>query len=171
MVESARRLETGVLTPTRELQKEYWDVFVGTLGESFPLRPQSARPQDSLFLSSGRAGFEYKARVTSRAAWIQVALSMNDARREAAWFPILLSERESIDREIGSSLGWDTPRDDLKENRMAIRLDGADFQDRADWPRQHRWLLDHLELLHTVFGPRIRALKPLRSFDVSRDGP
>jgi hypothetical protein len=37
----------------------------------------------------------------------------------------------------------------------------ADIQDKADWPRQHRWLKDKLEALHAAFSPDIRELDPV----------
>ena len=168
IAQTARGIESGTLTPTRELQQAYWQAFVESLGQPPFLRPQSVFPQDRLFLSAGRAGFEYMARVTSRATWIQVALSINDLKREAAWFPVLLADRERIDEELGYTLDWDHPRDGYKENRMAIRLAGADFHDRADWPRQHEWLRVHLEKLHRVFDPRLQALPPLSAMTSQR---
>jgi hypothetical protein len=33
----------------------------------------------------------------------------------------------------------------------------ADIEDQQAWPRQHEWLLERLERLQQVFGPKIKA--------------
>ena len=30
--------------------------------------------------------------------------------------------------------------------------------DRNDWPNQHKWLLEKIELFRKVFGPRVKTL-------------
>lgn len=166
VVRAAQGIENAALTPTRELQRTYWEAFIATLGSGFVLRPQKARPQDSLFFSAGRRGIEYQAKVTSRDDWIQVGLSTSGGEWDAVWFPLLLAERDRIDTELGSTLSWDSPENGYKENRMAVRLTGADFQNREDWPRQHEWLRITLEALYRVFDPRIRELPPPGTLEV-----
>jgi Domain of unknown function (DUF4268) len=170
VAQKARIIETGPLTPIKELQLAYWQEFVAYLADDPVLRPQSARPQSYLYLTSGRSGVEYIARFSSRAPWIQVAFSINTLRHDIAWFPLLLDQRDEIDRELGQNLDWDQPRDGYKENRMAIRLENADFQQQPDWSRQHEWLRLQLQALYRIFGPRVRALPPPGSVTVSDAG-
>lgn len=169
VAQTARSIESGVLTPMKELQLAYWQQFTASVQGNRVLRPQSARPQSYLYLSSGRGGVEYIARFSSRDPWVQVSVNLNTQRSDSAWFPLLLQQREEIDRELGTTLDWDHPRDNYKENRMAIRLEGADFREQSDWPRQHDWLRRHLTLLYQVFGPRIRALPQLGQVSAGDD--
>lgn len=47
----------------------------------------------------------------------------------------------------------------------AAGLDADTIVCQDDWPRQHEWLRVHLEKLHHVFGPRIRALPSLATLN------
>lgn len=169
---TARGLEAVALTPNQELQLSYWEALVASANAHPLLRPQSPRPHPYLYFSAGRAGTEFSARVSSRAPWIQVSVNFPQPQADVAWFPLLSQDRYAIEEEIGRAFAWDDPPDGFKENRIAIRLEGADFRDREDWPRQHQWLLMELEKLYKVFGPRLRNLPPLGSsnLDMVREG-
>ena len=45
-----------------------------------------------------------------------------------------------------------------KESRIELQLEGADPTNRADWPRQHKWLKDTLDLFQQVFASRVKLL-------------
>lgn len=45
--------------------------------------------------------------------------------------------------------------DDDKPAKAALYLDGAHPANRADWPRQHKWLAETLRKFVDVFGPRL----------------
>ena len=155
---TARRIETTGITPTKELQREYWEAFRQELLQHSFLKPQKALPQYAMYLSIGRSGAQLMASVSAREPWIQAAVTFYDSKRDAQWFPLLLQQREEIDRELGAALPWDNPPYGYKEGRMAVRLHEADFHDRSDWPRQHAWLREKLEALHRAFAPRVKAL-------------
>ena len=60
---------------------------------------------------------------------------------------------------LGESLTW-YEAEAQQRRRIFVRMP-ADIQDKADWPRQHRWLKEKLEALHGTFSPEIRELVPL----------
>ena len=41
--------------------------------------------------------------------------------------------------------------------RIACYLNDVDPADKADWPKQHEWLVKRLNELHRIFAPRVRA--------------
>jgi len=131
-----RRIETTELTPTKELQYEYWEAFRKALLERGFLRPPPARPTHEMDIALGRAGIVLRARLTSREKWIQAAVVIMDRQRNAFWFGRLEDQKDKIDQELGFGLTWNgaaVPR----ENRIYVRLPDTNFRDRSNWPRQH----------------------------------
>ena len=162
---AARGMEASALTPTKELQRRYWEALGQELRDHSFLKPQKGLPQYWTNISIGRTGARLMASVSSREPYIQAAFDIEDPKQEPHWFPLLLKARDEIDGELGISLPWDDPPDRVKEARMGLRLRPADYQDLTDWPRQHAWLRETLEQLHRTFAPRIKAL-PLNSRSV-----
>lgn len=166
---ATRRLESDAITPVKQRQLQYWEAFAAVLRERSFLTPQKPLPQYWTNISIGRSGVKLMAAVSSRESWIQASFAIEDPKKDLYWFPILLKQRHEIDQELGVPLPWDEP-DVYKESRMGLRF-AADYQDSADWPRQHEWLRTTLELLHKVFTPRVKALPavPIASMSVSDD--
>ena len=85
-----------------------------------------------------------------------VAVGFNFYKQAAkSNFKAVQSESAAIEVEIGVPLEWDE-LPNRGESRIRIRL-GADPLCRTDWPRQHSWMCDKLELLHGSLAPRTGA--------------
>jgi uncharacterized protein involved in outer membrane biogenesis len=82
----------------------------------------------------------------------QVVIQSRDAQ---AVFRRLIKQRDEIDAEFGEALKW-TESADVKRRTISISM-AADIEDQQAWPRQHEWLLERLERLQQVFGPKIKA--------------
>lgn len=66
----------------------------------------------------------------------------------------LVAQKEALDSAYGEPLDWSTNREGVVSkviNKIAI----ADPNDRADWPRQHEWMIDQLKRFERVFGPPV----------------
>ena len=66
----------------------------------------------------------------------------------------LLAERTAYEDRYGAPLDW-MPKGDHK---VIDRLTPALPNDRADWPRQHEWMIDCLKRMETVFAEPVRRL-------------
>ena len=135
---------------------EYWTAFCDSLraaGSRFGTRTSSG--DNWIAWSAGRSGFGYcclvsrpKKRVTARI--FLPGSTAKDCYRQ------LLERRDDLDAAL-PGLSWE-PRPTNVESYISLYLDGADPNDRTDWPRQHDWLRARLDELDRVFGPVIRQL-------------
>ena len=64
-------------------------------------------------------------------------------------FRALFAQKDEIERRVGEPLVWMTV-DDAQRRRRAFVWIPAKLDDRADWPRQHRWLREELERMAGV---------------------
>lgn len=70
----------------------------------------------------------------------------------------LLTDREALDAAYGAELDWQ-PAKPGSAFKIVERLPVANPADRADWPKQHAWLVERLKRLEAVFvGPVRQAL-------------
>ncbi len=73
-------------------------------------------------------------------------------------FNALMAERYIIDTAYDGALDWQ-PLPDRVAARIAVHLPNADVADRADWPRQHAWIVGELAKFRRVFADRVKALR------------
>jgi hypothetical protein len=69
-------------------------------------------------------------------------------------FHPLSREKEQIEKEIAARLEW-REKPEIGNSEIILKLHDADPENRHDWPRQHAWLLKHLEAFYMAFAPRI----------------
>jgi hypothetical protein len=74
------------------------------------------------------------------------------------YFKSLFAQRSAIESEFGAPLDWEG----LESNSYVSISLPVDVEDRADWAKQHRWLVEQLSKTHRVLVPRIRALHAQR---------
>jgi hypothetical protein len=149
--EGVARVESEMLSPTKQLQLEYWTT----------IRTTKPLPQNWMNMSIGRSGFGLTA-VASTWNTDLASYDIGEIKAEVVitapnnktYFEQLLTEKSQIEAELGYELVWFSPE---KSSKIHIRQT-ADLQNRADWPNQFSWLLTKLEDLRRVFGDRIKAL-------------
>lgn len=66
----------------------------------------------------------------------------------------LIAQREELEMAFGAALDWSRNREGVM-SKIVARIPVADPNDRADWPRQHAWMVDHLIRMERVFGPLV----------------
>ena len=160
--------ESGGLTPTQQLQLEFWQGFRALLlesqtGQASALKPQKASAQHWTSFSIGRSNFNLFAAVNTRNLGVSVGLviATPDAKQH---FALLESERERIETEVGQPLLWKLLPDG-KESRIELVNTGVDPRVRSSWPIQYAWLQHTLERFHRTFALRIKQLT------ITGDGP
>lgn len=154
---AAGGLATEELTDTKKLQLDYWTRlrdFIDEQGSS--LRCQKPLPQHWANFAIGRSGFWIEAYANRRDKRIGLALVL-DGPYAAQRLETLLHAKGEIEGSIGQVLDW-TNDPENKQRRVFLRLD-SDPANRSDWPNQHKWLVQKIELFREVFGPRIKNLE------------
>lgn len=150
------RIEAENLTETKKLQLEYWSAFREyVLENSNILKPQKALPQHWTNMAIGRSYFHLTAAVDTWDKKISVILVMSGPNSKPHYY-LLERDKEQIEKDLGFSPEWrELP--DNKESHITVRRN-INPTERSLWPEQHKWLLEHLEKFHRVFGPRIKQL-------------
>ena len=149
----AKRIE---LTPTKQLQLSFWTKLReygaqrGTV-----LKFQTPRPQNWITLSIGRSHFWMDATMSPHTGEISVQLIINTAAPKAD-FRQLFAQKEEIEVEAKEPFEWREAPEKVQK-RIELRR-RATPNNEATWPELFEWLLTKLELIHGVFGPRVKSL-------------
>ena len=160
--EGVARVENEALTPTKQLQLEYWKKFCEYAGsQSTTIRTTKPLPQNWMNMSIGRSGFGLIAVAstwnTDKASYdigeLKAEIVITDPNNKI-YFERLMEDKGQLEAELGYELNWYSQE---KSSKIHIRQT-ADIQNRADWPNQFAWLLSKLEDLRRVFGERIKML-------------
>lgn len=153
----AKRIESGEISGTKQLQQEYWAELKNQLAEAkSKLRSQKPLPQHWTNFAIGRANFHLAAVQNTREKRIGVLLVLTGMNAKAR-FKLLEADKEKIEQNAHTAFEWrELPG--KKESHIVLQLDGADPANRTDWARQHKWLKDTLDLYQRVFASRVKSL-------------
>ena len=150
-------------TDHKLLQQKFWREFRQFMEEkeSF-VRCQKASPQHWLNHSIGRSGFHlasilsmWNSVTEKKGAEIRSELYVTGASAKAD-FVALESQKSDIEKALGFPLFWHNP-----ENKHMCRIyarKDINFVDEKNWPECFKWLKEHLEAMHKVLAPIIKAL-------------
>ena len=154
---TASRISRSELTPTQQLNLEYWtglrDLLEERNGVISPVKPGS---WNWLSFPVGRSGFRLQVSISVPQKSIYVSLWLIAAYAKPR-FDFLERDKVNIEKEIGAELEWEE-KPGLRDKHIKLALSDTDPKDRQDWNRQHRWLCDKLETFHKVFSPRVKTL-------------
>ena len=143
------------------VQFEFWTGFKTHLeAHSKVLTSRKPYPCNWMNFGIGRGDFNLTA-IASLWNNREATYGKHELRAEVtlekmakAYYPQLEAQKEKIEAELGKPLIWNT---DGKIYRLQFLCD-ANLEDEAQWPQYFVWLQQHLELLHTVFRPRVQNL-------------
>jgi hypothetical protein len=146
------------LTPTKQLQLEYWQQFREYVQEnSSVMKPQKPAACHWMNFSIGTSRAYPHVLLNSRDCMISIRLQINKGPDRMAIFHLLLQERERIETEIGSTLDWEE-LPDKHTSYISLRKSNSDPTVKHNWPAQQKWMLEKLELFRSVFGERIKSI-------------
>lgn len=145
------------LTETQLQQMQYWTGLAEYMSDAnCQISSPNPVPKPFVFLRLGKAGIRLKVSISKGKRRLSVGLDMFD-EKATAYFNLLVQNREEIEQEFGISLEWDElPAQ--KSSRVSLHKKDTDPTDEEDWPDQHAWLAEKLELFDRVFRQRIQAL-------------
>ena len=154
---AARRIEDQALSPTQELYLRYWAAFRDFLINSgSSINPVKPTKENWTSYGVGRTGFGLAATINQweKRIRVEIYIGAEDAK---SFFALLKKDQAEIEKEFGGSLDWqELP--EAKASRIALALQPKDPADEDDWPKQHEWMQQKLELLDRTFRHRIRTL-------------
>jgi len=155
--EKAQRSQSTV-SETKELQEKLWTQFRDRIEASdTKLRPRNPRPRHYYTNPIGKAGFKISFVNTSKEGKLRIDLIINDDE-EAFWE--LKSQQDAIEKEIGSQLVWDEPRETrsgkMRSNISLVR--DADIEAVKNWDEYINWMIANGEQYLDVFYDRVQSL-------------
>ncbi|MBI5092284.1 MAG: DUF4268 domain-containing protein [Candidatus Hydrogenedentes bacterium] len=165
VAEGAARMQSGELTPNRQLQLAFWTDFRAYLTQKgSKLKTAKPYPQHWMDVALGRSSFNLAA-IASRYDSTKKSYQNQELRAELvitgdqskSYYRLLEQDRDEIERELGEPLTWHNPPE-KRMCRVYVRST-VDLDNRDRWPEYFTWLLEKLEKLYGVFGPRVRKLK------------
>ena len=148
-------------TELREAQLRFWTAFYEFMQGS-TVRCQKPKPERQMAHPIGRAGMWLTSVIST---WdsvgdstdyeMRVELNVADINAKAR-FAVLERQRDEIERACGGSLIWFN-QPDVNRCRIFARQK-ANFLDESQWPVQHKWLREKLELFQKVFVPIAQSI-------------
>lgn len=148
-------LSDGGLSGRQEIQLEYWTAVCALVDAEAPFRAVSPRGSAHINHGMGRTGAKLAMARNMRDRWIRCEIHLR-GRNAADMFGHLSARRERIEGDFGIGLEWEELAG--KASRVAMYLRDVDPDDRADWPRQHRWLVETAIRKHDAFRPVIAEM-------------
>ena len=151
---AARTMRSENLTPTKLLQRKFWEGFHPYLSQNSKIvSPQSARPQHWMNLAIGTSGVWHKITMNTRDKWVSSGIVIKTENR-LELYRQLYDEKETIESELGFELEW-FELAHKKESYIGINHH-CDTKDESKWPEMYVWLTETLEAMHNVFSPRVK---------------
>ena len=140
------------------LRQRFWTAFGEHVNQTNRrIKAPRPVPRAFVFFPIGRAWFRLKALMSTLSGKLVVRLDMTGPNAEAH-FNLLIVDQAEIEDEIGE-LGEDEQLEWREEsNAVVLTRRNANPTDETDWPNQHAWLAEKLELFDKVFRHRIQAL-------------
>ena len=140
------------ISDLKEQQQRFWQgVRARLLETKSKVRPQKAHPQHWADYAIGRSGAWLSATVNTAKAYVSVEFNFRGPP-DKAWFKELEAKRDQIELLLGDALVWKR-LDGKKSSRVGIYLEGQDPTNEQQWPTQQAWVVEKLELFHSVFSP------------------
>jgi len=155
---NAGSLSADNLTPIQQLKYDYWASFSSFIKNSdtkLHAKKPKCKHWASYGIGSSKAGSS--ALLNTQQGIISISLKIYASEDRLAVFNLLHQNREEIEKEMGCELEWDE-KPDKKSSNVYARNPQMNPTDRDSWPKQHAWMLEHLEKFRKVFGERIRKL-------------
>lgn len=136
-----------------DLYEAYWTRFSELVARSrIGLRPPTPRASNYARFSLGSSDRWMNAFASIRDRYIGVELVLRQPRYTTE-YARLEAARVEIEQEFGGALEWK----ELQDYRIALPQYGFDIQNRAEWARQHDWLIDTVKRFQQILLTRIDA--------------
>lgn len=156
---AARNAVDGNLSESKQTLLDYWTAFRELMIERGGLvNPTKAHPAGYMDFSLGKSGIWLNAHIKLNPPSIAAMVTIG-TNQSMAYFKLLEKDRDEYEALFGTRLKW-LERPSKKQKLIKIELEDADPANREDWSRQHGWIHDNLNRLHSTFSKAARSLDP-----------
>lgn len=157
VAKAASALEGSEMSELKLLQREYWDNFHQILEDASGAisGKRTPQPQNWMNYPIGRGGFTLGTQMQVWEKSVRAELYLTGPLAKER-LELLEQQKPEIERELGFCLNWDPLQG--QDCRISVLLPNVDPENREDWSRQHQWLAEKLNRLHSVFASRVAAL-------------
>lgn len=145
------------LSSTQQLYAEWYSGLMDYIGEHNKLvtRVKPAAQYWANF-GVGRSGFNLTSLLSVMQRRLGVNLTIIDPNSKPH-FHLLRAQKAQIETEAGESLEWsELPA--KKSSYITLYSWNIELTNRDDWPQQHKWMAEKLDLFHRIFSWRVKAL-------------
>lgn len=159
VAQSARATDGAELSERSILRREYWTGLherLNAVGGAVHGNRTPGR-RSWMAYSIGRSGFSIVAAINMRDKFIRVELYIKGEDAEE-YLNFLGAGIDEIEQELGYELEWGDQQATSRDCRISHYLRNTDPRNKSDWPRQHEWLVEHLNKMHQAFAQRVRDL-------------
>lgn len=153
---NARAARTQSVGPDQVVQRAFWAAFQDFLNSHDAQHwSRTDIPIGSMWgRNLGLRGVNLYAITRRKAGALGVVLEIENQPRLV---DDLVAQRTDIERDAGLNLFWKSPG---TRYQIGFEEAGFDLSSESQWPSQHAWLLQHLEIMLRVFKLRIADFNP-----------
>ncbi len=159
----ARTDDDGELSPTRQMQLEFWTGFSEYMESESSVACGRPRPWAYMGHGSGVPGIEV---LSVFSTWNTPSNSMSigelrvqmkfSGRSARALFEQLSASSDDIELESDQNYDWHDETGSVRP-RVFVQRD-AKIEDRDQWPDYHAWLKAEVERMFRVLVPKVREI-------------
>ena len=142
------------------MKQHYWTALSAFL-EQKNSRIKILTPHQYSYhqFSIGNSNFILTAAMKTQRKEISISLEIR-GKDAQSFFHLLRNQQDEIESEIGEKLSWREVASGGRGSVISINQNNIDPTDEPDWPSQHLWFKEKLELFDEVFRNRIKELDP-----------
>jgi hypothetical protein len=156
--QSARQIESGEITPIKQLQLEFWNQLSEHLNQrSGPVKARKPRPQHWMNFSIGRSDFKICLILNTWERECRTEIHLTGPHAKAHYL-LLEQQKPEIESEFGEPLIW-RKMEGQKRSIILTTNPHLDPNKREQWPAMLSWFEQQITKMHKVFAERIRNLE------------
>lgn len=153
------------LTPTRELQLEFWSALEPRLRESKDIpSTQTPRPQYWYDVALGHSDIFLSNTASPETGKVSIRVYLRHRIADKA-LEFFLTKKTEIEKEIGHQLNWD-PNPDTRDKIVQLERE-ADISNREQWPEILDWMEEHIIKFRKAFASRMSDFRRYRESDAT----
>lgn len=150
----AKKNKSTFLSDCQEFYLTYWIALTQFLMNVKEFRSQKPHPENYLTFSTGKSNVVLAAKINLPEKYVEIEIYLSGSNAKKYYF-YLLSEKEVIEKEIGSSLSWQEMPQKVA-SRILLKHENIDVSCLDEWQNQHSLIKNSLNLLQNAFLPRIK---------------
>lgn len=157
VAKEAKKIESGTLTETKQLQYEFWSKLQEYMLEnSKTVKARKPSPQHWMDFAVGKTGFRMSAIMNSETHKLAIWFTTygDDAKPN---FHALHDLKNEIEERVGFDFEWREMPDKLSSN-IVIEKPVSDVFCTEQWDEYASWMNETMNTIYRVFNPIIRSL-------------